>query len=137
MGGLLPLRRGGSCTAVRWSVLTLSTANAHTQAIVESLKSRHILISTMAPGVLRLVTHLDVGDEDIDAVVDALQQLAATGEGKAAADGATAGGKAGGGAVGTQGGLNGSGGCGYGASPAAVASGAAAPGANAGTGSSE
>ncbi|PNW77134.1 hypothetical protein CHLRE_10g423550v5 [Chlamydomonas reinhardtii] len=107
------------------------------KAIVESLKSRHILISTMAPGVLRLVTHLDVGDEDIDAVVDALQQLAATGEGKAAADGATAGGKAGGGAVGTQGGLNGSGGCGYGASPAAVASGAAAPGANAGTGSSE
>jgi hypothetical protein len=104
------------------------------QAIVESLKSRHILISTMAPGVLRLVTHLDVGDQDIDAVVQALQQLAASGEGKAAAADAI---KAVGGVLGTQGGQNGAGGCGYGASPAAVASGAAAPGASAGTGTSE
>ncbi|KAG2446271.1 hypothetical protein HXX76_000860 [Chlamydomonas incerta] len=107
------------------------------KAIVESLKSRHILISTMAPGVLRLVTHLDVGDQDIDAVVEALQHLAAAGEGKAAADG-TGTGKAAGSSSATGAG------CGYGASPAAPVLPVAAPaptvtpaGATAGTGSSE
>ncbi|KXZ53879.1 hypothetical protein GPECTOR_6g797 [Gonium pectorale] len=52
------------------------------KSLVERLKARGVLISTMAPGVLRLVTHLDVGDAQVDAVCGLLRWLAEEGQGQ-------------------------------------------------------
>ncbi|PNH11057.1 L-allo-threonine aldolase [Tetrabaena socialis] len=47
------------------------------KALVEALRVQHgVLISTMGHGVLRLVTHLDVGDEEVDEVCGLLRGLA-------------------------------------------------------------
>jgi hypothetical protein len=51
------------------------------QALVERLKSRGVLVFTVAPGVLRLVTHLNVTDADVGVVCGLLRQLAEEGQG--------------------------------------------------------
>jgi len=45
-------------------------------AVMERLKSESgVLVSGMGPGVLRLVTHLDIGDREIELAASALRAL--------------------------------------------------------------
>ena len=44
-------------------------------AVTEALKAKGVLISGMGPGVLRLVTHLDLTDEDVERAVEALSSV--------------------------------------------------------------
>ncbi|GIL64027.1 hypothetical protein Vafri_18014 [Volvox africanus] len=46
------------------------------KVLAEWFKARGVLLSTMGPGVLRLVTHLDVDDQDVDAVCEMLREAA-------------------------------------------------------------
>lgn len=46
-----------------------------TAAVTADLKESSVLISSMGPGVLRLVTHLDVADGEIDRASAALRAL--------------------------------------------------------------
>ncbi|GLC44905.1 hypothetical protein PLESTB_001687500 [Pleodorina starrii] len=50
------------------------------KALAEWFRSRGVLLSTMAPGVLRLVTHLDVDEQDVDDVVQLLAAAATAAE---------------------------------------------------------
>ncbi len=53
-----------------------------------ALKAQDVLVSSMGPGVLRLVTHLDVGEQDVEHVCGLLGRLEVQGGGAAAhADG--------------------------------------------------
>ena len=52
-------------------IFRLSSSEAAT-AITEALKAKGVLISGMGPGVLRLVTHLDLTDEDVERAAEAL-----------------------------------------------------------------
>lgn len=46
-----------------------------------SLKAQGVLVSSMGPGVLRLVTHLDVGEADVEHVCGLLGRLEVQGGG--------------------------------------------------------
>jgi threonine aldolase len=41
----------------------------------ERLRERGVLVANLRPGWLRAVTHLDIGDEDIDAAIPAMQEV--------------------------------------------------------------
>jgi threonine aldolase len=43
--------------------------------IIEKLNSENILIMPFGPGMLRMVTHLDVNSNDIDRVCNVLKKL--------------------------------------------------------------
>lgn len=44
-------------------------------SITDHLRARGVLISGMGPGVLRLVTHLDLNDEDLERASEALSSV--------------------------------------------------------------
>ncbi len=46
-----------------------------TKALLAALARDRVLVSTMSARVLRCVTHLDVGDEDVDAACAVLRRL--------------------------------------------------------------
>jgi len=41
----------------------------------EQLRERGLLVGDLRPGWLRAVTHLDIGDDDIDAAIPAMQEV--------------------------------------------------------------
>jgi threonine aldolase len=41
----------------------------------EKLRARGVLVANLRPGWLRAVTHLDIGDDDIDAAIPAMQEV--------------------------------------------------------------
>jgi threonine aldolase len=53
-------------------VTILKDANKRDE-IIEKLKTKNILSMPFGPGMLRMVTHLDVSENDIDQVCDALK----------------------------------------------------------------
>jgi threonine aldolase len=59
--------------------LDVSAAGFSEEDALARLRGEGVLLSRTKPGVLRAVTHLDVGDEDIDHAVDAVPRALAVG----------------------------------------------------------
>ncbi|KAG2492477.1 hypothetical protein HYH03_009142 [Edaphochlamys debaryana] len=67
----------GSVAPVDTNIAIFTAAEGvEAKALVEWLRARGVLVSTMGPGVLRLVTHLDVDDAQVEAVEALLAEAA-------------------------------------------------------------
>jgi threonine aldolase len=64
---------GGDPDLTPTNIIVLDVADA--AAVAGAARERGVLVSALGPRFLRLVTHLDVGDDDIDRAVDVLRPL--------------------------------------------------------------
>ncbi len=64
--------RESGCDPARVRTNIVTFRHAHTHSLLDHLASAGVLAGTIAPGVVRLVTHLDVDDAGIDRAVAAL-----------------------------------------------------------------
>ena len=67
---------GADASTVQTNIVVLPVADA--PSVAREAAERGVLVSALGPRVLRMVTHLDVGDDAIDRAIDVLVPLAAS-----------------------------------------------------------